>query len=437
MNELRVSRKAAGQDGGVHKELLLGALMVFLVLVVLGPLMTIGMVADPNQLDGEGTQLRQIAYILVAGVMAFSLRPVADYRRLLLIPMPLLIGLAWCILSLSWAIEPGVAFRRLVLTGLVMWTLFAGVRRLDYEESMTLFRMVLLLLLIANYVAVLVAPRYAIHLLNTPEEKGLIGDWRGIMQHKNFAGATCAITAIIFWFDADRFNKWVRWGVIAAALYFLERSGSKTSFGMGIAAVAAGTVYMQYNGRYKGWLLGLIAVAGIGVTMVSLLFWNPMNVDFADPKAFTGRPLIWKAMIGFISDHPMTGAGFGSFWNIGPTSPVYHYASGWTSRVATGHNGFLDLAAQLGIPGLLLIIAVAVVWPLMRLITQAPQAGARGAMVIALFLFCVGHNFTESSLFDRDEFVWITLMLAIALTENMTAVARRGFDPSRVRRVAA
>lgn len=429
-------QEAAGKGGikGVRKELLQVAMLSFFTLIVLAPLMTIGMSDNTSQMDGEGTQTRQIAYILVAFFMMFSLRPVEDYRRLFVIPLPLLIGLGVCWISLVWAVEPNIALRRLILTTVVMWTLFAGVRRLAFEESMTIFRVVLLLLLVANYMAVLVKPEYAIHLLDTPEERGLIGDWRGIMQHKNIAGATSAVAMILFIFDADRFNKWLRLGVIVAAAFFLVQSGSKTSSGMVLAAVAVGFIYTRYKGRHRGALIAAVSLLGIIGTLIGLLFHNPLNVDFTDPHAFTGRPLIWKALTDYIIEHPLFGSGYGSFWNIGPTSPIYHYASGWPSRVATGHDGFLDLAAQLGIPGMMLIVGVTIFWPMLRLVAFARSAGQRGALIVTLYIFCVGHNFTESSIFDRDQFVWVTLMLAIALTENMTEGSGVGFDMSRVKR---
>jgi hypothetical protein len=69
-----------------------------------------------------------------------------------------------------------------------------------------------------------------------------------------------------------------------------------------------------------------------------------------DPRTFTGRVLIWRALMNFIGDHFWLGTGYGSFWNVGDDGPIYRYASGWVTRISEGHNGYLDLACQLGVP---------------------------------------------------------------------------------------
>jgi hypothetical protein len=40
---------------------------------------------------------------------------------------------------------------------------------------------------------------------------------------------------------------------------------------------------------------------------------------------------------------------------------------------------------------------------------------SRAGLLLACIWFCIGHNLTESSLFDRDATVHVFLMLSIAL----------------------
>lgn len=425
-----VKKLAADQRTSlVKKDLVMVATALMFMMVIFGPFVALGLSGGTEAHTGEGSSIRQIGYLFLTGVIFLALKPWENYRRLLAIPLPLCIGLVYCWLSIIWAIEPSVAFRRLVLATMVMWTLFAAMRQLKFEEILSLLRWSLLLLLIVNYLIVFLAPAYGIHDGNALDEYSLAGDWRGVMQHKNFAGATCAVTLIAFGFDRGRIPRALQWAVLAGAAYFLYRSNSKTSFGLGIAAMAAGWMFVRYNRKYRLAVIIGIAVLATAATVLEGLYQNPFLGKFSDPKAFTGRGSIWMAVSRYVGDHPWFGSGYGSFWDIGPRSPIYQYATGEVAGMPNGHNGFLDLAAQLGIPGLILIVIVAVIWPLKTLLDSPIVTGNRGALIAALFIFCIGHNATESSLFDRDMTIWVIFMIAIAMSQpNLINYKRAKFD---------
>lgn len=428
MAELK--KPAADQRSSVvRKDLVTISTFLMFMMVIFGPFIAEGLGMGPEAQSGDGSAIRQIGYLIITGIVFVALKPWENYRRFFAIPLPLLIGLGFCWLSILWAIEPSVAFRRLILSSMVMWTLFAAMRQLKFEEVLLLLRWSLVILLVVNYLVIILAPGYGIHDGAAFDEYSLAGDWRGVMQHKNFAGATCAITMIAFAFDKGRMPRWLQWGVIVAAAYFLYRSNSKTSFGLGLGAIAAGWMFMRYTRRYRLAVIVIIAVLAIAATVLEGIYQNPLLGKFSDPKAFTGRMSIWIAVSHYIADHPWFGAGYGSFWNIGPHSPIFNYATGEVAKMPNGHNGFLDLAAQIGVPGLLLIIAVAVVWPIKTLLDSPIVTGQRGALIAAMFIFCIGHNATESSLFDRDMTIWVIFMVAIAMSQpNLINYKRAKFD---------
>lgn len=431
------SKSGEGRSSYVRKDLVLVSTFSFIILVILAPLMAIGL--DPNaarNTSGEGSALRQICYLAAAGLLLFALKPHENYRRLLAIPLPLMIGLGYCWLSLTWAIEPSIAVRRLALTTLTMWMLFAAMRQLKFEEAIKLLRIAMVIVLVSNYAAVLLYPSFGMHGGNSFDEFSLVGDWRGILQHKNIAGAVSALTVILFTFERGRMPRWVQILILVAAGYFLYRSNSKTSFGLGIAAIVAGFVFLRYKLRYKGTVIALLSLAAIGATVLSGMYQDPLIDKFSDPKAFTGRTQIWQAELNFIRDHPILGSGYGSFWDIGASSPVFKYASGDLAMIPNGHNGYLDILVQLGIPGFLLIVIVAVILPFRKLLSSPLLTGPKGALLTALFLFCVGHNFTESSLFERDVLVWVMLMIAMALSQpDLINYRRAKFDVHSLLRV--
>lgn len=189
------------------------AFALLVILALAGPWMT-------DQGDDTLKLVREAGYASVFIFALVAVRPWRNPERLLVVPWPLLLALGWCALSLLWAIEPAVGLRRLVLTTIVLWSLFAVVREVGLERSITILRGLLALLLATNFVAALAFPAVGIH--GASEEPGLIGAWRGIMGQKNWAGLACAMTILVFTFDAARVHIMVRIGVIAAALLFFS-----------------------------------------------------------------------------------------------------------------------------------------------------------------------------------------------------------------------
>lgn len=400
-----------GQRSNGRRRLQLAA-AGFLVLVLLGPFLQS---LSGNSLSGEGNSIRQLGYITVFALAVSALDVWRQPARLLVVPMSLVVVLAWCLLSVTWAIVPGISMRRLFLTTMVIWTIFMTVRHLGYEATLTTLRVALMALLAANFAAVLVAPGVGIHLVDLTGDVGLIGNWRGITVHKNYAGATCAFTIIVFMLDARRLVPATRWFMLMAASAFLWKTSSKTSMGILLVALVCGYLYERYRPQHRMLLAPALTLGLIAAGAVLQGYWDRLEAAFDNPYTLTGRTQIWPIMTEYITDHWLLGSGYGSFWNIGGSSPVFQYASGWVGDLASGHNGYLDILVQTGVPGFMLAVAAALMVPLARVLFVPAHARPRGALIFALLVFCAGHNMTESSLLDRDMPVQVMLMYAIAL----------------------
>lgn len=419
---------ASGPTSGSHfshANIVRLSMALLLLLVFCGPLMTL----SEGPLTGEGSFQRQIGYLVAFGLAVYGARPLADRAALLAVPWPIIAMLLWCWLSLLWALDPHVAIRRLFLMTLVVWTVFIIVNSAGYRATMQMVRIALGLALIANFLTVLLAPDIGIHHRLAGEAvTAVIGNWCGFMAHKNFAGAACALCILCFSLDAREIRPLLRLAVITGAVLFLYEAQSKTSAGVCVIALVAGFVFQRYDARYRSVLVPLLTVAVIVVSVLTSAYSSALQTDYLDPHAFTGRGQIWQALFRYASDHLMLGAGYGSFWNIGPTSPIYTYATGFVTKITVGHNGYLDLLVTVGLPGVLLAVFAAILWPIARLLLTRGVDPARGALVLSIILFCMGHNVTESSLFDRDAFVGVFLMLANALSLRTVRRGRRSSD---------
>ena len=412
---------------------LLIATVVLMLLCLMGPFMSFG--GFPG--TGEGSPARQAGYLLLFGLALYGVNPLANPDRVLVVPLAILLALAWCWLSMSWSLAPGITGRRIFLTTIVIWSIFAIVRHAGYDQPVAIIRVMLAGLLVINIAVSALYPELGVHHVNEPGDKGLIGDWRGVMVHKNFAGPTAAMAVLFFLFDAKRIPMVLRVLVIAAGCYFLYRSGSKTSVGIGIFAIMLGAVMQFYTGKYRIFVILLLGLAGIAAVIAAYIYKDPLAGNFTDERAFTGRPLIWKALIDFWKVHPWTGSGYGAFWNIGGKDPIYHYATGWVTEITIGHNGYIDMLAQVGIPGLILMLIAVVIMPTYRILTATGAPPARLALTLAVLYFCIGHNSTESSLFERDAIPQVFMMLAIAFAElSRPQTVRRSLPSSLMARAS-
>lgn len=397
------------------------ALAALLILTLLGPVMTFYW----NTQDGGGSLFRQIGYIVIFIACAISIRPLHNPERLNSVPWPLLLVLGWCWLSMIWAIDPGIALRRLILASVIIWSVFTLIRQLGYERTLTMIRILLAVALVANFIALAMAPDLAVHQINDPEDTSLVGDWRGIMGHKNIAGLTSALTVLFFIFDAQKIPRPIQLSVVVAAGIFLVGSHSRTSIALCVGALLLGFIFSRYKRRYRGAAIILVVFIGIVGAWVQSVYSDPLLRTLNDPTAFTGRTQIWQALYQYHLHHRWFGSGYGSFWNIGDRSPILSYGQDWVRTVAQGHNGFLDLLVQVGIPGLVLTLVATLVWPLIQVLNARSTEGGRGALILATLLFCIAHNGSESSLMDRDMIGQVFLMIAIAMLCGLIRAEKR------------
>jgi O-antigen ligase len=385
---------------------------------------------------GEGNALKQGLYVLALLIAMASTQPTKLPRGLLVLPYSMLALLIWCVASMIWSIDPGVTLRRLMLTIFVIWSIFLAVETAGYERSVAIFRIVLIGSVALSLIAVFAMPEIGKHQTDTATDPGITGAWRGVLGQKNYAGAVAATTILLFLFDARKISKPAAWTAIGMALALLLGSHSKTSLAIAVGAIVAGWGLARYRDIFRLFFVPLLAVVVVAISLVIGSRWDSFaNGIIKDQDAFTGRGHIWVPVARFVGDHPMFGAGYGAFWNVGGgREPIHQYTTGWvTSDAASAHNGYLEILAQLGIPGLILTVLAFLLLPIIRLVITERLPRGPVALIIAILLFCMGHNLTESSFLERGIIVHVILVFAVALAHQ---VARGRYQPGPLRGTA-
>lgn len=425
------SRKSAGRmttnigliprkEGHVQigKLILLLVLAGLLLLTLTRPYLTLSG-AIPHDV---ASSIRQKGYILLLILSITALGIDKRFTRTVPVPLPIVVLLLWCWFSLLWSASPTTSQSRLILTTSVVWLAFICVDRLNVQRSLLLIRVFFGMALLANYALVFLDPMVGIANAGSPDH---LHEWRGFMGHKNIAGTVAALTGLVFLFNGSTASRVPRYAIVIAAMIFLGFTQSLTSIiGMLVATIAGGAIY-QFGSRIAelkshqlvqarriGILLCVLAAAGL--VLVTLNGGVLLDI-VANPNFWTGRGRIWQPMLITYFEHPALGTGYGAFWAQSQDVNAITSDGSNLNGVTQGHNGYLDLAIQIGLPGLLLALIGVAAWPAATFVRAARSDVATGALAIAALVFFLINNVAETSLFDGDQIPQVFAMLALAM----------------------
>ncbi|MFT7532340.1 MAG: exopolysaccharide production protein ExoQ [Gammaproteobacteria bacterium] len=377
---------------------------------------------------GGGSLQRQIAFlslafcILVANSF-ISKRPVYIFR--LLLPKPVILLFAWCLITLYWSPVASIGFRRLGLTFIVVVTVFAAAEGLGHKRILYLLAYSLVVFIFASLVSGLFVGN-AIHQSNELSES-LIGAWRGIFGHKNHAGYAASITIIMAFFlwHLDRRRLWLV--ALAAGVLLLFLAKSKTSMILLIPSIVIGlTIAKFHTSELDRPVLKII----LGFLLLSLavlvnIFIDSFGESFSNPESFTGRMAIWDLLWDIIRDNFIGGVGFGSMYHVGLDSPLTDYVNGWLIYVAHGHNGYLDLWVSIGVIGLVLTVYGFVFRPSFQLLGNPNIHPRIVGLLMSVIVFMAAHNLFESTLLNGDSAAWVVLIIVCAIADNLAGNSRQ------------
>ena len=392
------------------------SLLIFTAFIGFTPVVIFGDDGAAALMGGGGDSVRQASFTLLFVLILATSLYTNGAAFLLRVPTALVVLLLWCWASVVWAIEPSTSLRRIIFTTIVVLSVIYAVRVLRYEAVLSVIYAWFAAILLADWLVMPLLPQ-AVHGPGELDE-ALIGMWRGIHVHKNEAGAFCAIASLFFMHMTVTARSFVVGPVLTVlALAFLYMTGSKTSGGFIFVAVAAGCAveYAYRNPNLRRFvLLGLPGV----LLAAYLLFESKLGdllLQLEDPSSLTGRSQIWPVLLQYSSEHPFLGSGYGSFWAIGDASPIYDGSEGWLTTITHAHNGYLDVLIQVGLIGLLIAVAGLVLYPMHVLLTRRLRGAVSRWLLCAVLVFCWLHNMLETSLLDRANVVWVTMLIAYGL----------------------
>jgi exopolysaccharide production protein ExoQ len=336
------------------------------------------------------------------------------------LPAQFWLVLGWCAVTLIWSPVPAIGARRLALTIVVVATVFLLVRQLGVDRAFRVAGATLITLTLASLASAAVAPGAAFHQPADPE-RAVVGSLRGLFYHKNILGVVAAAATIFATHIFVQRRRMPHLMLLLGCVSTLWLSSSKTSIGLTAIAV----VFMAYTAsaqrhRFLRQSAGMLAFAAASLMTLALIppFLGDELVAISE-DAFTGRGEIWKYVAMVFSQNPLQGAGFASIFQVGAQSPLTSTTNGnWVTRVPHAHNGYLEVAASVGLIGLaLLALAIGAVVARGVVIMSATRPRLLPP-VLSLLVFALAHNMLESGLLDRTDATWMLVLLSLGLLSS-------------------
>jgi O-antigen ligase len=285
------------------------------------------------------------------------------------------------------------------------------------NELMRWFSIAALGLLAVCYLGILLVPHLSIHQITDAQEPLLAGNWRGSFGHKNEAAAVMAMLLFLGIYVAGS-GAWLSGAaIVGLASLFLLYSAGKSSLALCFVVL----LLTSLTTVVRSFWLRAVMLLGPLLVLNMLSVGTVMSDSLAEiakalplDTSFTGRTDIWAFAVQALQERLPTGYGFQSFWG---TSAIQGLPEGkeWAAFASHSHNGYLDAALGMGLPGLALLLVVLAVEPL-RNFHRADLGGNNGPLMMALlriWLFGLYLSSMESFFLDRASPLWFTFLLAV------------------------
>jgi len=394
----------------------IGALLV--AWISLRPFVDLGNQGFKDTSTGNETMTYLVFGVLAVWTVLLAMRD--DMRGLASLLTPgylLLIG--WIVASgVLLSTDPSISIKRFALTASV--SAVAAMLLLLPKTQSELARwlgLAALVLLAVCYLGVVFAPQLSLHMATDIQEPHLAGDWRGAFGHKNVAAAVMAMLLFVAIYVVRAGAPVLGASVGLLALVFLLNSAGKTSSALIVVVLPLTSL----TGVIRSfWLraamlyapLLVLSMVGVGTVMSDHL----ANIAKMLPldTSFTGRTDIWTFAVQALLLRPWTGYGFAAFWGSGSIRDLPQGME-WAEYASHSHNGYLDTALSIGLPGLALLMAVLVIAPLrnFHLAERGGNSGPLAMLLLRIWLFGIYLSALESFFLDRADPIWFTFLIAV------------------------
>ena len=328
------------------------------------------------------------------------------------------------VLSALWSANP--AYTKIVVREVLQMSTFGL-----YFASRFKLREQLSLLAVALGIAAFLSALLAIAIPAMGIARGKFsGAWIGVYNHKNSLGKYMSLSVIIFCllvaekqFRAKKIYQFWIWSGLLLSLGLVILSTSKTGLAVSVVSLALLYSYRLYQkqGNKRRLYLEISILLSLLAFIVIASSWGMLKTSLDRDITLTGRTDIWGVAIPeLLNNNPLLGFGRGAFWAPGShLAEVAGAAVGNKYIPPHAHNGYIDLALEIGLVGLLCFVSSFLLVFKDAITRSFVSRTAKDLWPVVLLSWLTLYNFTESSLMHQTNVFW-PLYISAALCAKPT-----------------
>lgn len=324
----------------------------------------------------------------------------------------LLLFVVIALASFLWSNVPTDTLRRsLYFLGTTLCGVYLAARY-SWREQLRLLGWTLGILVVLTILYCLAFPSHGIM---TGE---FAGAWQGIFGQKNRLGRMMTLTSVVFLLIAMNRSRyyWIGWAGFGLAIILIVLSTSKTALVVFLTLVIFLRLSSVLRWNYTLAVPFFMFVVLVGGSAATLLIGNAEAIlhSMGRDLTLTGRSDLWAALLDKLWQHPWLGYGYSSFWRAwGGESGYIWLVIGWQPTQA--HNGFLDVALQLGLLGLFVLTLGYVLTYLKAITWVRLTKTAEGYWPLMFLIYFFLSNLTEGPVIQEHTLGWV-LYVSITLS---------------------
>lgn len=352
---------------------------------------------DPSEL-GTSNVVNQVVFSTLFLTALFSIIPKAN-QVIAIIKREkfLIIFVLWCALSMVWAENSFVVFKRLFqfFTVIVVCLAFF-VHSKSADDALFSLKIFFSVFMIVSLVSIFTIPGAISRNYN---------EWQGLATSKNGLGQASLVSTIIWIYviskDKRTNSQLFGYSMLIISLFLLFGSHSITSLSTLLFLIMVwflfeiDKIFKPLGIRRTITIVFLVFIGSIVVLDLSYSGELLASVFGLAGKnlTLTGRTDLWADVFGEVKKHLLIGCGYKGFWIVDSPRILEVYETYvWLPR--SSHSGYIDILNETGLIGLIMVVGIIINY-FVTLVKHKEKSFWMWFIVIALI-----QNFTETIFFD-------------------------------------
>lgn len=379
--------------------------------------------------DGSPADRLLMTALILVGLFVLWLRS-DKVKRVLANNKWVVVFFAYLALSVVWSNFPGISVRRGIRSvGTIVMVLMV----LTEPSAIQAVRVLLRRLYFVHIPLSVIVIKYFRSIGVVYNWSGVEEQWIGLTTDKNSLGqvAMCAGIFFVWQILQDWPKKKLTMNVpmLGLTLWILRGSKNIHSSAAILGFVACVVVLFGFQllrkraANVKRYVLAgaIAALFTVPLVYVGFSFFNTTPLQAVIKASgrdmtFTDRDLIWMDVMNNAAKSPILGVGIGAYW-VGEIGYDKYPMPNWSAKTPTwrpeeGHNGFIDVYAELGIVGVVLFLIV-IAYGLTGIFREIETNFSFGTLRLALLLGIIINNLAETSFLKGTHDLWFLFLLVV------------------------